>query len=154
VEKPFSCIIFHDYCKNDFSPTSNPRKEVKLLLSVDNIRQTRWKMADKHSNFPGTYFNRDIVLRIASAARVFAWIVAGFYAVQWVVQAGVYILQIARGLWPGMGFTDYARTILGVFEPSLRGLVYFIVLQGVAQALLLFMDMEDNTRRAARGKSE
>jgi hypothetical protein len=111
-------------------------------------------MADKHSNFPGTYFNRDVVLRIASAARFFAWLIAGFYAVQLVVQAGIYILQIARGLWPGMGFTDYARIVLGLFEPPLRGLVYFIVLQGVAQALLLFMDIEDNTRRAARGKSD
>jgi hypothetical protein len=32
----------------------------------------------------------------------------------------------------------------------LRGVVYFVVLQGVAQALLMFMDMEDNTRRVAR----
>lgn len=108
-------------------------------------------MEEKHSNFPGTYFNQATVLRLASLARIFAWIIGGFYLLQWVVQVGVYILQIARGLWPGMGFTDYAQSILGLFEQPLRGLVYFIVLQGVAQALLLFMDMEDNTRRAARG---
>ena len=111
-------------------------------------------MAEKHTNFSGTYFNRDTVIRLASFARVFAWIVAGVYALQWVVQVGVYALQIVRGLWPGMGFTDYAQTILGLFEQPLRGLVYFIVLQGVGQALLMFMDMEDNTRRAARAGKE
>jgi hypothetical protein len=111
-------------------------------------------MENKHSDFPGTYFNRDIVMRLASVARAFAWIVAVFYVLQWVLQAGVYTLQIVRGLWPGMGFTDYAQAILGLFEQPLRGLVYFIVLQGVAQALLMFMDMEDNTRRAARKSKE
>ena len=48
-----------------------------------------------------------------------------------------------------MGFTDIAQSILYLFEQPLRGVVYFIVLQGVAQALLMFMDMEDNTRRLA-----
>jgi hypothetical protein len=50
-----------------------------------------------------------------------------------------------------MGFTDAAQSILYLFEQPLRGVVYFIVLQGLAQGLLMLMDMEDNTRRAARG---
>jgi hypothetical protein len=107
-------------------------------------------MEEKHSHFPGTYFNQDTVLRLAAVANVFAWIIGGFYVLQWVVQIGIYILQIVRGFYIGMGFTDYVQTILTWFEPALRGLVYFIVLQGVAQVLLLFLDMEDNTRRAAR----
>jgi hypothetical protein len=32
--------------------------------------------------------------------------------------------------------------------------VYFVVLQGLAQGLLIFMDMEDNTRRAARNMEQ
>ena len=55
-----------------------------------------------------------------------------------------------RGFWVGMGFTDVARSIIVLFEEPLRGAVYFVVLQGVAQTLLMFMDMEDNTRRSAR----
>jgi hypothetical protein len=50
-----------------------------------------------------------------------------------------------------MGVTDVLQSILPLFEQPLRGVVYFVVLQTAAQALLLFMDMEDNTRRAARG---
>ena len=111
-------------------------------------------MEDKHSNFSGTYYNRDTVLRLASVARLFAWIVACFYSLQWILRVGIFALQLMRGLWPGMGFTDYAQNILSLFEEPLRGLVYFIVLQGVAQALLIFMDLEDNTRRVACGKKE
>ena len=51
-----------------------------------------------------------------------------------------------------LGFTDVAQSILYLFEQPLRGVVYFIVLQGVAQALLIFMDLEDNTRRSARDR--
>ena len=105
---------------------------------------------EKPDNFMGTYFSKDTILKLASAAKIFSWIIAGFYVIQWILQAGTFFLQWVRGFWMGMGFTDIAQNILWQFEQPLRGLVYFIVLQGVAQALLMFMDMEDNTRRAAR----
>ena len=101
------------------------------------------------SNFLGTYFSKDIVLKLSATAKVFAWIIAAFYAVQWVLQVGSFFLQYARGFWAGMGFTDVAQNLLWLLEQPLRGLVYFVVLQGVAQALLMFMDIEDNTRREA-----
>jgi hypothetical protein len=63
---------------------------------------------------------------------------------------GTFFLEYVRGFWAGRGFTDIARNLLWIFEPPLRGLVYFVVLQGVAQVILMFMDMEENTRRAAR----
>jgi hypothetical protein len=104
----------------------------------------------KSEKFLGTYFNKDTVLKLASIARLFSWIIAGFYIVQWLLQIGTFFLQWARGFWTGMGFTDIAQNILWLCEQPLRGLVYFVVLQGVAQVLLIFMDLEDNTRRAAR----
>ena len=107
-------------------------------------------METKRKEFLGTYFNKDIVLRLAGAAKVFSWIVAVFYVVQFFIQVGIFILQFTRGFWAGLGFTDLVQTILVFLEQPLRGLVYFVVLQGVAQALLMFMDMEENTRRAAR----
>ena len=107
-------------------------------------------MEKEKKEFLGTYFNKDIVLRLAATAKVFSWIVAAFYVVQWFAQVGTFILQYSRGAWSGLGFTDYLQNILPFFEQPLRGLVYFIVLQGLAQALLMFMDMEDNTRRSAR----
>jgi hypothetical protein len=109
---------------------------------------------EKRENFLGTYFNKDLVLRLTSVAHLLSWVVVGVYALEWLVQVLVMVLQITRGFWTGMGFTDIAQNILWLFEQPLRGLVYFVVLQGMAQALLMFMDMEDNTRRAGRGMKE
>ncbi|MFH1524403.1 MAG: hypothetical protein ABIF04_05510 [Chloroflexota bacterium] len=108
------------------------------------------KTEGKARDFLGTYFSKDTVLRIASMAKVFSWIVVGFYAIQWLIQVGTLFLQYARGYWTGLGFTDIAQNVFWQFEQPLRGLVYFVVLQGIAQVLLMFMDVEENTRRAAR----
>jgi hypothetical protein len=108
-------------------------------------------MEKQTNGYFGTFFNKSIVLRLASTARVFSWIVVIFYFIQWLLQVGTTLLQVSRGFWMGMGFTDIAQNILWLFEQPLRGMVYFAILQGMAQALLMFMDMEDNTRRAARG---
>jgi hypothetical protein len=105
---------------------------------------------EKRVNFPGIYFSKDTVLRLTSAAKVFSWVVVGVYAFEWLVQAFAMIMQISRGFWMGMGFIDVAQSIVFLFEQPLRGVVYFVVLQAVAQVLLIFMDLEDNTRRAAR----
>ncbi len=105
---------------------------------------------EKRENFLGTYFSKDTVLRLVAIAKIFSWVVVGIYACQWLVQFVQMVLSSVRGFWYGMGFTDIALSFVLLFEQPLRGAVYFIVLQAVAQALLLFMDMEDNTRRAAR----
>jgi hypothetical protein len=107
---------------------------------------------DKKSKagFLGTYFNKDVVLKLSGIAKIFAWIIASFYVVQWLLQVGTFFLQFARGYWMGMGFTDVAQNLLWLLEQPLRGLVYFVVLQGVAQVLLMVMDIEDNTRRLVR----
>lgn len=105
---------------------------------------------EKRENFLGTYFNKDTVLRLTSVAKLLSWVVVGVYTLEWLVQALAMVLQIARGFWTGMGFTDVVQSILYQFEQPLRGVVYFVVLQGLAQGLLMFMDMEDNTRRSAR----
>jgi uncharacterized ion transporter superfamily protein YfcC len=105
---------------------------------------------EKYGNFLGTYFSKDTVLRLTVVAKILSWVVVGVYSLEWMVQALAMILQLARGFWTGMGFTDVAQSILYLFEQPLRGVVYFVVLQGMAQALQMFMDMEDNTRRAAR----
>lgn len=109
-------------------------------------------MEEKRSHFHGTYFNKETLLKVAGFARVFAWVVLGIYGAQFLVQLFANLLSIVRGFWYGMGFTDYALNFLYLLESPLCGVVYFIVLQAVAQVLLLLMDVEDNTRRAARAQ--
>lgn len=104
------------------------------------------------TNFAGAYFDRDSVLRLARLADIFAWITLIYYAVQAGVALTVFILQIARGLMALPGLTDYIQQFLWIFQPALPGFLYFIGLQAIGKVLLIFMDMEDNTRRAARPK--
>jgi hypothetical protein len=102
------------------------------------------------STFLGTYFDRDTVLRVARWADVLSWVVVAVYVLDMAIASGAFILQIARGFWAGLGFTDLAMNTLIIIERPFRGIVYFVALQAIGKALLILMDMEDSLRRAAR----
>jgi hypothetical protein len=105
---------------------------------------------ENRTSFMGTYFDRSIVLRIVRVAEIASWVVLVVYALQLMISALSLALQYIRGLMPGMGFTDIVQQWLFVLEQPFRGIVYFIGLQAIAKILLMFMDIEDNTRRASR----
>jgi hypothetical protein len=107
-------------------------------------------MTEKHATFLGTYFNKETVLRLANAAKILAWVVLGVHLFQLCLSIVTYLLQIARGFWVGQGPTDILQNILYAIMQPLHGVVYFFALLGISQLLLIFMDIEDNTRRAAR----
>ena len=107
---------------------------------------------EKKEKFFGTYFERDGVLRLARWADVAAWVVLTVYVISWLFSVLLFIAQFSNGL-----FFDKGMTFLSIFsilkpylvEP-LPGVIYFFVLQGISRALLIMLDMEDNSRRAAR----
>lgn len=107
-------------------------------------------MAEEKRKFLGTYFDRDAVIRISQVFRVLAWAVAVIYALDLCVSLGVFALQFLRGFMVGMGFTDQLQQLLYILERPLHGIIYFAVLQALAKGLLILLDVEDNTRRAAR----
>jgi hypothetical protein len=107
-------------------------------------------MTEEKRPFLGTYFDREGVLRIARIIAFLSWIVAAIYALDVVVGLGVFILQYLRGFMVGMGFTDMLQQILYILERPLHGILYFAAMQAVSKGLLILLDMEDNTRRAAR----
>jgi hypothetical protein len=102
------------------------------------------------SEFLGTYFDRSVVLRIVRGAEVAAWVVLVVYALQFLVSVLSLILSFTRGYMQGLGFTDLVQQVLFTLEQPFRGVVYFLGLQALAKILMVFMDIEDNTRRAAR----
>jgi len=106
-------------------------------------------MPEDNGKFMGTYFDRDAVIKMANAIAVLSWVVAGIYALDIVVGLGVFALQVSRGFMAGMGFTDYVQNILYLLERPLHGALYFAAMQAVSKGLLIFLDVEDNTRRAA-----
>lgn len=105
---------------------------------------------ESQTSFLGTYFDREIVLRIVQVAEISSWVVLAVYSLQLLTSAGVFILQFTRGFMQGLGFTDLLQQTLWVLEQPFRGIVYFVGLQAIAKILLMFMDIEENTRRTAR----
>ena len=104
----------------------------------------------KNEKFMGTYFDRDAVIQVSRWSEILSWVVVGVYAADILLGLVVYFLQYMRGFMMGMGMTDLTTNLLYIVERPFRGVVYFIVLQAISKALLILMDMEDNTRRAAR----
>ena len=107
---------------------------------------------NKQEKFFGTYFNRDSILRISRWADVVAWVVLTIYLLTWLFSVLLFIAQFANGLFFDKGMTFLSA--FGIFKPyflePIPGIFYFFGLQGISKALLIMLDMEDNSRRAAR----
>jgi hypothetical protein len=99
----------------------------------------------QNSGFMGTYFERDGVLRLERWTRVVAWVILVVY----ILEAGYNIYQNALGALVGGYALDffYMFTLL---SHALQGGMLFIILHVAAKVMLILMDIEDNTRRAAR----
>ena len=106
--------------------------------------------SNEKTNFAGTYFDRNSILRLERLANIFAWASLIYYVAQVIVSLGPFILQVTRGFIALPGFTDLAQQMIWFLQPALPGLWNFIGLQAVGKILLIFMDIEDNTRRIAR----
>jgi hypothetical protein len=107
---------------------------------------------NKQERFFGTYFDRDSVLRLSHWAEIVAWVVLTLYIIVWVFSLLLFVSQVASGIAFGKGMG-----ILGVFslfQPFLTqpipGILAFFGLQAVSKGMLILLDMEDNSRRAAR----
>jgi hypothetical protein len=108
----------------------------------------------RQAGFLGTYFDRDGVLRLSRWADVVAWVVLTVYILSWLFSLLFFLGQYFNGLYFDKGAT--LLNVFNIFAPYLQqplpGLFYFFGLQAVSKGLLIFLDMEDNTRRAARPK--
>ena len=101
--------------------------------------------ANPRSNFAGTYFNKDSVLRLARWAEIIGWLLLAAYLIQWVYSQWQSVYNSMIGGYP----FDY-NFILFSLPQVLQGLMLLIILQAVSKTLLILLDIEDNTRRAAR----
>jgi hypothetical protein len=109
---------------------------------------------EKPAAFFGAYFDRDGILRLSRWADVMAWIVLAIYLVSWLSTFLMFLGQYFSGLYfdKGATFLNVINMFAGQIQQPLPGVFYFFGLQAVSKGLLIFLDMEDNTRRAARNK--
>lgn len=107
---------------------------------------------EKQATFLGTYFDRDSVMRLSRWAEAFAWVILSLYLLYWVFSVLLFIGQYMSGLFfdKGMTFLSAVNIFVPYFLQPVPGIAYFFGLQTVSKVLLILLDMEDNTRRAAR----
>jgi hypothetical protein len=97
------------------------------------------------AGFWGTYFDRDSVLRMEHWTRILAWAILAIYVLQAGYDAWTAIYNSIIGNYP----VDWFYFFLTVARP-LQGAMISAFLLLAGKALLILMDIEDNTRRAAR----
>ena len=107
---------------------------------------------EKQVAFLGTYFDRDVVLRLSRWADVLAWVVLTVFILSWLVSFTMFLAQYLTGMYTDKGAT--ILTVFNIFTPYLQqpvpGILYFFSLQAISKLLLILLDVEDNTRRGAR----
>jgi hypothetical protein len=108
--------------------------------------------SEKRTGFFGTYFDRDGSIRLARWAGILAWVLLAMYAYTTLVSLGQYWSMVASGAMSFEGLTLFDRLSMPTMQISqlVPGLVYFIMLKVAQQVILILLDVEDNSRRAAR----
>ena len=107
---------------------------------------------EKQATFLGTYFDRDGVLRLSRWADVVAWVILTIYVLWWLSSFLGFLGQYVNGMFFDKGgtFLNVINMLASQLQQPLPGVFYFFGLQALSKSLLIFLDMEDNTRRAAR----
>lgn len=107
---------------------------------------------DRPTGYLGTYFDRDAVLRLARLAGILAWVILAIYVYTTLVSIGQFWTMVATGMASYAGANIFDRLSIPTmqFSTLVPGVVYFIIVKIAQQALLILLDVEDNSRRAAR----
>ena len=107
---------------------------------------------DNKSRFMGTYFDRDAVLKLARLAGVLAWIILGIFIYTTLTSIGQFWWALTYGgaSYTGANIFDILSIPTMQTSQMIPGLVYFTMLKTAQHILLILLDVEDNSRRAAR----
>src|SRR5687767_359806 len=100
-----------------------------------------------HTHFPGTYFDKDSVLRLEYWSRMIAWAVLAAY----IIDSGYIAYQTISNALIGSYPLDF-YFVFGVFMRIVQGAMLFALLHIAAKVMLILLDIDDNTRRAMRNK--
>lgn len=108
--------------------------------------------SEERTGFFGTYFDRDAALRLARWAGILAWILLGMYIYTALISTGQFLSMMLTGAISYAGTNIFDRLSIPTMQISqvVPGLVYFVTLKVAQQVLLILLDVEDNSRRAAR----
>jgi hypothetical protein len=100
---------------------------------------------EPHTQFPGTYFDKQNVLRTGLWARIVAWAVLTIFT----LDGGYTAYQAVYNALAG-GYPVDPSFVVSLLLRIIQGAALFVVLRLMAALALILLDIEDNTRRAAR----
>jgi len=100
---------------------------------------------NKTTPFLGTYFDRDSVLQLERWTRILGWVIFAIYVMQYLYDMGMFFYNNLANGFP----IDWFYMLFNLGRPF-QGLMLLAVLHILASALLILLDIEQNTRRAAR----
>lgn len=107
---------------------------------------------EKNERFLGAYFDRDGVIKLSRWADILSWVTLTIYVLTWLFSVLLFMSQYVNGMMgdKGMSFLMGMNMFSPFLTQALPGVFYFFGLQAVSKVLLIMLDVEDNTRRAAR----
>ena len=107
---------------------------------------------ENRTGFLGTYFDRDGALRLARWAGILAWVLLALYIYSTLVSVGQFLNLLISGAVSYAGTNIFDQLSIPTMQISqlIPGLVYFVMLKIAQQVLLILLDVEDNSRRAAK----
>ena len=100
---------------------------------------------EPHTQYSGTYFDKDAVLRMERWARVISWAILAGYLLDSIFT----VYQTVSGAIIGNYPIDFSFT-LTILLRLVQGAALFALLRLAGHVALVLLDIEDNTRRAAR----
>ncbi|MCX6080223.1 MAG: hypothetical protein NTW32_11875 [Chloroflexi bacterium] len=100
------------------------------------------------TGFLGTYFDKNAVLRLERWVRITAWLTMAAY----ILDAGYNAFQNVYSAVIG-GYPLDWYFLITMFSRVIQGGILFMLLNVAAKIMLILLDIEDNTRRAARRDS-
>ena len=102
-----------------------------------------------HRAFLGTYFDRSLVLRVSRWIIILGWLILAAYLLEFGYTTYQSVSSAIINAYP----LDFTFLLLNLKSP-LQGLMLLGILYGISQALLILLDIEDNTREARPRKPE
>jgi hypothetical protein len=114
----------------------NPNEEIKPEEPTPEAYIAPPEMPEEEES--DTFHSRKNILRLASWANVISWIVAIIYLI-------LFAARLYFDFQQGIQFSVItALTWISYFSTLLIGLIWFVVLQGLAEGLYLLLDLFDN----------
>jgi hypothetical protein len=105
-------------------------------------------MNEKHTEFAGTYFERGSVIRLSRFAAILGWLILAVYLLNWIYAIWQSISGAIMAGYP----LDLGFLVFNLAQPF-QGAMVLVILLAISKVLLIFLDIEDNTRRTARPTS-